>query len=126
MRFRGRSAEDERLRAFPLGLPRPERSVRTSPWLAHIARTTSAGKSWRRVRVVGWPLTEYERYQMIGYRVSAATGDVIRIAGRSAHPELAAPGPGRPPWRLVAISATLFMPVPSCSIVSLRIRREQT
>jgi len=79
--------------------------VRTSPWLAHIARTTSAGKSWRRVRVVGWPLTEYERYQMIGYRVSAATGDVIRIAGRSAHPELAAPGPGRPPWRLVAISA---------------------
>jgi hypothetical protein len=83
-------AEDERLRAFRLGLPRPERSVRTSPWLARIAQTTAAGKSWRRVRVVGWPLTEYERYQMTGYRESAAAGDVIRIADRSAHPELAA------------------------------------
>ena len=83
-------AEDERLRAFRLGLPRPERSVRTSPWLARIAQTTAAGKSWRRVRVVGWPLTEYERYQMIGYQESAAAGDVIRIADRSAHPELAA------------------------------------
>ena len=83
-------AEDERLRAFRLGLPRPERSVRTSPWLARIAQTTAAGKSWRRVRVVGWPLTEYERYQMIGYKESAAAGDVIRIADRSTHPELAA------------------------------------
>jgi hypothetical protein len=83
-------AEDERLRAFRLGLPRPERSVRTSPWLARIAQTTAAGKYWQRVRVVGWPLTEYEQYQMIGYRESAAAGDMIRIADRSAHPELAA------------------------------------
>jgi hypothetical protein len=83
-------AEEERLRAFRLGLPRPERSVRTSPWLARIAQTTAAGKSWHRVRVVGHPLTEYERYQMIGYQESAAAGDVIRIADRAAHPELAA------------------------------------
>lgn len=83
-------AEEERLRAFRLGLPRPERSVRTSPWLARIARTTAEGKSWRRIRVLGWPLTEYQRYQLIGYQESAAAGDVIRIADRSAHPELAA------------------------------------
>jgi Family of unknown function (DUF6879) len=82
--------EDERLRAFRLGLPRPERSVRTSPWLRRIAETTAAGKSWRRIRVLGRPLSEYERYQMIGYRESAAAGDVIGIAERSAHPELAA------------------------------------
>ena len=82
--------EEERLRAFRLGLPRPERSARTSPWLARIARTTAAGKSWHRVRVIGWPLTEYERYQMTGYQESAAAGDVIRIADRSAHPELTA------------------------------------
>ena len=81
-------AEAERLRAFQLGLPRPERSVRTSPWLARIDQTTAAGKSWRRVRVVGWPLTEYERYQMLGYQESATAGDVIRIADRVAHPEL--------------------------------------
>jgi hypothetical protein len=84
------AAEDERILAFRLGLPLPERSVRTSPWLARIARTTEAGKSWQRVRVVGWPLTEYERYQMTGYRESAAAGDVVRIADRSAHPELTA------------------------------------
>ncbi len=83
-------AEEERLRAFRLGLPRPERSVRTSPWLARIAQTTAAGKSWRRIRVLGWPLTEYQRYQLTGYQESAAAGDVIRIADRSAHPELAA------------------------------------
>lgn len=83
------SAEEERLRAFRLGLPRPERSVRTSPWLRRIAETTAAGKRWCRVRVLARPLSEYQRYQMIGYRESAAAGDVVRIADRSVHPELA-------------------------------------
>ena len=64
--------------------------MRTSPWLARIAETTAAGKSWHRIRAVSWPLTEYERYQMIGYQESAAAGDVIRIADRAAHRELAA------------------------------------
>ena len=81
--------EDERLRAFRLGLPLPERSVRTSPWLRRIADTTAAGKSWRRVRVLGRPLSENECYQLIGYRESAEVGEVIRIADRSARPELA-------------------------------------
>jgi hypothetical protein len=81
--------EDEGLRAFLRGLPRPERSVRTSAWLRRIAETTAAGKSWRRVRVLGHPLTEYECYQLIGYRESAEAGEVTRIADRSAHPELA-------------------------------------
>jgi hypothetical protein len=83
-------AEDEGLRAFRLGLPRPERSVRTSPWLRRIAETTAAGKSWRRVRVLGRPLSEYECYQLIGYQESAAAGEVIRIADQSACPSLAA------------------------------------
>jgi hypothetical protein len=82
-------AEDERLRAFRLGLARPERSARTSAWLRRIADTTAAGKSWRRVRVVGRPLSEYECYQLIGYRESAEAGEVTRIADRSAHPGLA-------------------------------------
>ena len=50
-------AEAEVLRAFARGLPLPERSTRTSPWLARIAQTTAAGKSWSRTRVTGWPLT---------------------------------------------------------------------
>ena len=83
-------SEAERLMAFRLGLPRPERSVRTSPWLARIAETTAAGKAWRRIRVMDWPLSEYQRYQLTGYQEAAAAGDVIRIADRAAHPELAA------------------------------------
>ena len=83
-------AEDERLRAFRLGLSLPERSARTSAWLRRIAGTTAAGKSWLRVRVVGRPLSEYECYQLIGYRESAQAGEVIRVADRSARPELTA------------------------------------
>lgn len=82
-------AEEERLRAFRLGLSRPERSVRTSAWLRRIADTTAAGKSWRRVRVLDRPLSEYECYQLLGYRESAEAGEVIRIAERSACPDLA-------------------------------------
>jgi len=81
-------AEDEFLRAFRLGLPRPERSARTSAWLRRIADTTAAGKSWGRVRVLGRPLSEYECYQLIGYSESAEAGEVTGIADRSAHPEL--------------------------------------
>ena len=82
------TGEEDELRAFRLGLPLHER--RTSPWLARIRQTTALGKSWRRVRVIGRPLTEYERYEMACYRESAQAGEVILIADRSAHPELAA------------------------------------
>lgn len=85
--------EDERLAAFRLGLPRPERSVRTSPWLRRIAVTTAAGKHWQRVHVVDHPLSEYLRYQMAGYIESAAVGDEIRIADRAKSPELSGLGP---------------------------------
>jgi hypothetical protein len=81
-------AEAESLRAFRLGLPLPERSVRTSPWLARIHQTTAAGKSWSRIRVTCNPLTEYERYQMLCYPDSARAGEIIWIADRSVHPGL--------------------------------------
>jgi hypothetical protein len=82
-------AEAEILRAYRLGLPLPERSARTSPWLARIAQTTAGGKSWHRARVTGWPLTEYERLQMLyAYPGSAEAGERITVAERSAHPEL--------------------------------------
>jgi hypothetical protein len=82
--------EEEGLRAFRRGLPRPGRPARASAWLRRITETTAAGKSWRRVRVLGHPLTEYDCYQLIGDRESAEAGEVIRIADRSACPELAA------------------------------------
>lgn len=74
------SAEDARMRAFREGTPRPERSVRTSPWLRRIALTTAAGKSWSRVHVIQEPLSEYLRYELIGYVEAMAVGEEIRLA----------------------------------------------
>jgi hypothetical protein len=78
-------AEGERLDAWRRGLPRPERSVRTDPWLARIATSTiSGGRSWRRVRVFDNPLTDYQRYQIESYREAQAVGDQVVIASRAA------------------------------------------
>lgn len=76
------AGEEDRLRAFSQGLPLPERSVRTSPWLARIAVTTVTGKRWQRVRVIQEPLTEYTRYEMASYVESQAAGEEIRIVRR--------------------------------------------
>ena len=81
--------EAEDIAAWRRGQPQPERSVRTSPWLRRIALTTAAGKSWRRVHVVDLPLSEYLGYELVGYLESQAVGEEIRLADRSARPELA-------------------------------------
>lgn len=76
-------AEEERIQAWRDGRPRPVRSVRTSVWLARIATTTvMEAKSWRRVRIVDEPPTEYQRYQMQGYRESQAAGEQVLIVPR--------------------------------------------
>lgn len=75
------AGETERMEAFQRGEPRPERSVRTSPWLARIAVTTvSAGKRWQRVTVLAVPLTGYQRYRITGLIESQAAGEEILIA----------------------------------------------
>lgn len=77
-------AEAERITAHDQGLARPERSVRTDPWLARIAvGSTTGGKSWERVRVVDTPLTAYQRYQLDSYREAQACGDQVSLALRS-------------------------------------------
>ena len=81
--------EQDRVRAFRVGLPLPERPAPASRWLARIAATTAAGKSWHRVRVLDRPLSEEECDRLLGYRESAEAGEVIRIAERSACPALA-------------------------------------
>lgn len=76
-------AEAERIRAWREGLPRPERSVRTDPWLARIAVTTAtADKQWKRVRVVDDPLTWYQRQQLQSYAESQAVGEQILVSHR--------------------------------------------
>jgi hypothetical protein len=78
--------EAARLAAFREGTPLPERSVRTSPWLARIAVTTVRDrKSWTRVRVVDEPPTDYQRFQLAnGYVESQAAGDQVYIVRRTA------------------------------------------
>lgn len=74
------AADDEELAAFRTGAPRPERSVRTSPWLARIAvSTVTGGVSWSRVRVIEYPLTEYTRYELVTYVESQAAGEQILL-----------------------------------------------
>ncbi len=79
------SEEHESIQAWRRGEPRPERSVRTSPWLARIAATTAVEhKRWQRVRVISEPPTEYERYELDAYVESQAAGEQILIAPRGA------------------------------------------
>lgn len=81
--------EAEAMAAFREGRPLPERSVRTSPWLARIQQTTASGKSWSRTRITSWPLTEYERFEFAyGYPPSMDAGEDIQVADRAEHPEL--------------------------------------
>jgi len=77
-------AEQQRIVAWREGLPRPERSVRTDPWLARIATSTvRGGLSWRRVRVFDDPPSDYQRYQLESYREAQAAGDQVAIASRA-------------------------------------------
>lgn len=75
------AADDDELVAFRTGAPRPERSVRTSPWLARIAVSTATrGVAWSRVRVIEYPLTEYTRYELVTYVESQAAGEQILLS----------------------------------------------
>lgn len=78
--------EDPDLRAWRSGLPQAERSVRTSPWLARIARQTVVdGVDWSRVRYVSTPLPWYLRWEIGGYIESQAAGErILLTADRSA------------------------------------------
>lgn len=75
--------EGGRLEAFLARRPLPERTILTDPWLARIARTTLAGKTWSRVRVVDEPLTAYESFELEVFKETQALGEHIRVARRS-------------------------------------------
>src|SRR5260370_36240383 len=80
------SGDAERLEAFRQHRPRPERSVRTSPWLARMARTTVEGKEWGRCHIITRPLSTYLKMELISYQESAVAGEQITIADRGDHP----------------------------------------
>lgn len=81
-----RVGEEDEIRAWLRGEAKPERSVRTSEWLARIARTTIVdGKQWSRAHIVDLPLSDYMRYEIDAYLESQAAGEEIRIAVRQPH-----------------------------------------
>lgn len=82
--------EGDEFAAFLSGRPLPERSTRTVPWLRRVADTTAVGKQWRRVHVLRRPLTDYLRFEMLGYEANVDAGEDVRIADWGVHPELAA------------------------------------
>lgn len=84
-------ADEERddFHLFLAGEPLPERSPATDPWLARVARTTAAGKQWRRVRVVSRPLNDYLRFEFDAYPDNAKAGEEVLVADRDEHPRLA-------------------------------------
>lgn len=75
--------DEPSLVAFREGTPRPERSVRTSPWLARIAASTVAGKEWARVRRPAD--NEYFRWELLAYVESQAAGERILLADAPAY-----------------------------------------
>lgn len=81
--------EAVRLAAFRNRTARPERSVRTDPWLARIARTTVVDrKRWSRLRVVDTPLTDYQLFELLSgtYVENGTAGDQTFVVER-AHAE---------------------------------------
>lgn len=85
--YRVGGAEAQRLAAFHAGMARPLRSVRTDPWLARIAVTTTQGKRWSRIRVVDTPMTSYQRYQLASHVEAQACGEEVSIAARGDAPD---------------------------------------
>lgn len=79
-------SEADRFAAWRDGLPRPEQSVRTSPWLAEIAASTLAGVRWSRVGVVDDPPTDYQRFRMAAYGEMQAAGCSVSILPRRSLP----------------------------------------
>lgn len=74
--------EVDRIAAWREHRGRPERSVRSSPWLRRIATTTAAGREWTRVRAVDEPIPEYLRYELTGYVENQAVGDRTMMIDR--------------------------------------------
>jgi hypothetical protein len=68
------------LEAWRAGRPRPVRDTASDPWLARIADDTAAGRTWRRLRLVSTPLTEYERWELDEY--ATAQGEQVRVLDR--------------------------------------------
>jgi len=58
-------------------------------WMGLVAEALAQGKRIGRVRILGWPLADGERWELAVFGENAEAGEDVRIADRTAHPELA-------------------------------------
>ena len=79
--------EADMLRAFADGDPMPPRDPDTDPWLRMVADSVHAGRHWSRVHVLDRPLSDYLRFELLGYQGNLAAGEDVRIADRAEVPE---------------------------------------
>lgn len=79
--------EVDLLRAFREGHPLPPRRPETDPWLQMVADSVRAGRRWTRVHVLGRPLSDYLRFELLAYHGNITAGEDVRIADRAVIPE---------------------------------------
>jgi len=79
--------EADMLRAFNDGQPMPPRGPDTDPWLRMVADSVQAGRRWSRVHVLDRPLSDYLRFELLGYQGNVAAGEDVRIADRADVPK---------------------------------------
>jgi hypothetical protein len=79
--------EADMLHAFNEGRPLPPRGPDTDPWLRMVADSVHAGRRWSRVHVLVRPLSDYLRFELLGYQGNVAAGEDVRIADRATVPE---------------------------------------
>jgi hypothetical protein len=84
--------EEGRQQAFRAGQPLPPPGPGKRGDLELIAELAQAGRVLQRVHVIDRPLSDYVRYELAVYAENESAGEEIRIADRSACPELAALG----------------------------------
>lgn len=80
--------DEERQRAFHAGKPLPPPGQVKRDDLALIGRLRGAGRTVGRVHVIDRPLSPYVRYELAVYAENVSVGEEVRIADRSAYPEL--------------------------------------
>jgi hypothetical protein len=69
-------------------LPLSDRPTKQA-WMQRVADAVTAGKRVSRVHVLEPPLTPYLRYELATYPENIQVGEDVRIADRSAYPQLA-------------------------------------
>lgn len=80
--------EEERLAEWRATGARTPRTPANDAWLAELHEIVARGIRWYRVRILDYPLHDYSRFELAGYRDTDAAGQETFVADRAEHAEL--------------------------------------